>query len=214
MPWTEDKSDPNFENRGLKLPLKTNGENSDALPYAKPKWWGENGVGGREFEAWKERHEADVTDEILDRVVKYCHETYGKDVKIGGVGYCFGGRYVMRLMGKGVIDVGVANHPSFFTMDEVAQLGEGKKLAIFAAEIDDILPKEKRRETEDLLAKNGGVIWQSTLFGGTEHGFAVRGDLGVKEVRVAKEKAFLGAVAWFEDWLLEKEEVGGGVRGE
>ncbi len=28
----------------------------------------------------------------------------------------------MRLMGSGVIDVGVVNHPSFYTLDEVAKL--------------------------------------------------------------------------------------------
>ena len=85
----------------------------------------------------------------------------------------------MRLMGSGVIDVGVVNHPSFFTMAEVEKLGREKKLAIYAAETDDILPAEKRRATEDILI-NKGVTWTSTVFSGTEHGFSVRGDLSVK----------------------------------
>ena len=152
------------------------------------------------FEAWKAAHEPDATDPILEKVLAYIRTTYGKDVKIGGVGYCFGGRYVIRLMGAGAIDVGVINHPSFFTMDEVHKLGEGKRLAIYAAEIDDILTPEKRRETEDVLEETG-ASWMSTLFSGTEHGFTVRGDLNVKEVRLAKEKAFRGAVEWFQDWL-------------
>jgi dienelactone hydrolase len=153
-----------------------------------------------QFKEWKAAHEPQATDPILERVLAYIHTTYGSDVKIGGVGYCFGGRYVIRLMGSGAIDVGVINHPSFFTMEEVSQLGEGKRLAMYAAEIDDILTPEIRRETEDVLGKTG-TSWMSTLFSGTEHGFTVRGDLGVKEVRLAKEKAFRGAVEWFEDWL-------------
>ncbi|KAE9371588.1 alpha/beta-hydrolase [Stipitochalara longipes BDJ] len=153
-----------------------------------------------EFEAWKGRHEPRVTDPLLARVVKYIHDNYGQDVKIGGVGYCFGGRYVIRLMGSGVIDAGVINHPSFFTMDEVGRLTEGKRLAIYAAETDDILPPEKRRETEDVLTKTGAT-WMSTVFSGTTHGFSVRGDLSVKEVRLAKECAFTGAVSWFKAWL-------------
>jgi hypothetical protein len=32
----------------------------------------------------------------------------------------------MRLMASGVIDVGVVNHPSLFTMEEVGVLDEGK----------------------------------------------------------------------------------------
>lgn len=153
-----------------------------------------------EFETWKRTHEPPVTDPLLAKIVQYVYRVYGEDVKIGGVGYCFGGRYVMRLMGSGVIDVGVVNHPSFFTLDEVGTLGVGKRIAIYAAETDDILPSEKRRETEDVLTKKGAT-WMSTVFSGTKHGFSVRGDLSIKEVRLAKERAFRGATEWFRDWL-------------
>ena len=153
-----------------------------------------------ELEKWKKSVEPPVTDPILERVVKYIRKTYGEDIKIGGVGYCFGGRYIIRLMGSGVLDVGVVNHPSFFTLEEVEKLGAEKKLAIYAAETDDILTPEKRRATEDVLTK-AGASWMSTVFSGTNHGFSVRGDLSVKEVRLAKEKAFKGAVEWFKDWL-------------
>lgn len=199
VPWTEDKSDPNYELRGIQVPLKENKESSDVYPFRKPPWW-QGDESAQEFEAWKGRHEPPVTDPLLTRVVKYIHEKYGQDVKIGGVGYCFGGRYVIRLMGSGVIDVGVINHPSFFTMDEVEKLTKGKRLAMYSAETDDILPPEKRRMTEDVMTKTGAT-WTSTVFSGTEHGFSVRGDLTVKEVRLAKECAFKGAVSWFEDWL-------------
>jgi len=154
----------------------------------------------QKLETWEKTFQPHVTDPIIAKIVQHIHSTYGADVKIGGVGYCFGGRYVMRLMGSGVLDVGVVNHPSFFTMDEVGKLGNGQRLAMFAAETDDILPADKRRATEDVLMK-GGVTWMSTVFSGTAHGFAVRGDLSKKEVRKAKEKAFRGAVEWFEDWL-------------
>ncbi|CZR64606.1 uncharacterized protein PAC_14504 [Phialocephala subalpina] len=198
VPWTEDKDDPNYELRGLKAPVKENSETSDAYRFEKPPWWKKQAEG--EFEKWKARHEPIVTDPILEKVVGWIRETYGEDVKIGGIGYCFGGRYIMRLMGAGVIDVGVVNHPSFYTMDEVAKLGNGTRLAIFAAEKDDILPKEKRRETEDVL-EGTETTWRSTVYSGTEHGFSVRGDLTVKEVRLAKESAFRGAVQWFREWL-------------
>ncbi|KAK0119487.1 hypothetical protein ONS95_010934 [Cadophora gregata] len=198
VPWTEDKKDPNYELRGLATPLQDKSESSDAYPFLKPPWWIQQGP--KAFEEWKMRHEPPVTDLLLARVIKYIRDTYGKGVKIGGVGYCFGGRYVMRLMGAGVLDVGVVNHASFFTMEEVAKIGKGKSLAMYAAETDDILPPEKRRQTEDLLT-SAGATWMSTVFSGTKHGFSVRGDLSIKEVRLAKERAFKGAVEWFNDWL-------------
>lgn len=204
MPWILDVDDPNFENRGLALPSRINTENSDAWPFAKPPDWNTTGRGNVEFAKWIARHGPDVSDPILDRVIRHIHQTYGPNIEIGAVGYCFGGRYVLRLMGSGAIDVGVVNHPSFFTMEEVASLKAGKRLAIFAAERDDMMPKEQRREVEDVLSTND-VTWMSTVFGGTEHGFAVRGDLGVQAVRTAKERAFEGAVSWFRTWLLPAE---------
>ena len=200
VPWIEDPTDPNFEIRGLQVPVKENPESSDAYRFMKPPWWRDQ-VSAEEFEKWKKRHEPEITDPILATVVRFIHSEYGKEVRIGGVGYCFGGRYVMRLMGQGIVEVGVVNHPSFFTMEEVGRLaGKGMKLACFAAETDDILPAEKRREMEDVLVRNGST-WMSTVFSGTKHGFSVRGDLSVKEVRLAKERAFRGAVEWFKDWL-------------
>ncbi|WEW57334.1 hypothetical protein PRK78_002799 [Emydomyces testavorans] len=32
---------------------------------------------------------------------------------LGAIGYCFGGRYVIRLLDKGRVKAGVVNHPSF-----------------------------------------------------------------------------------------------------
>jgi dienelactone hydrolase len=161
-------------------------------PYAKTQT-------EEEFELWKKTHGPPAIDPLLDTIVQYIRKTYGEDVKIAG-GYCFGGRFVMRLMGSGVIDVGVVNHPSFYTLEEVAKLGSEKKLAIYAAETDDIHTPEIRRATEDVLSK-GGATWMSTVFSATQHGFSVRGDLSIKMVRLAKEKAFRGAVEWFKDWL-------------
>lgn len=199
VPWTEDKEDPNYDLRGIRVPVKVNTETSDVYPFRKPPWWvGEESA--EQFEAWKGRHEPPATDPVLARVVEYIYKQYGRDVKIAGAGYCFGGRYVIRLMGSGVIDVGVINHPSFFTMEEVGKVTKGKRLAMYAAETDDILPPEKRRETEDVLTRCG-TTWSSTVFSGTEHGFSVRGDLTVKEVRFAKEMAFKAAVSWFKEWL-------------
>ncbi|KAG0651513.1 hydrolase tropI [Hyphodiscus hymeniophilus] len=181
---------PHFPEGKFNIP-----EGSDKPPYGLTSTLGKPGL-----DAWKRPYEPPITDPILAKVVRYLHRSYGENVKIGGVGYCFGGRYVMRLLGSGVLDVGVVNHPSFYTLEEVEKIGPGKRLALYGAETDDILPAEKRRATEDILTKSGAT-WMSTVFSATKHGFSVRGDLTVKEIRVAKERAFEGAVDWFGDWL-------------
>ena len=43
--------------------------------------------------------------------------------------------------------------------------------------------------------------YQVNLFSHVEHGFAVRADLKVKELKFAKEQAFYQAVQWFDEYL-------------
>lgn len=120
--------------------------------------------------------------------------------RIGAVGYCFGGKYVMRYLRSGAdkIDVGYTAHPSFVTADEL--MAVTAPLAISAAESDYIFTTEKRHETESIL-KASGVAYQINLYAAVQHGFAVRGDLSDRTVVYAKENAFLQALQWFQEHL-------------
>jgi dienelactone hydrolase len=117
--------------------------------------------------------------------------------KIAAVGYCFGAKYVVRHYKSG-IDVGFVAHPSFVEDDELKAITG--PLSIAAAQTDTIFPAEKRHKSEVILV-NTKQPWQITLFSNTEHGFAVRGDLNVKQEKFAKEQAFLQAVTWFGEHL-------------
>ncbi|KAJ5503092.1 hypothetical protein N7463_005966 [Penicillium fimorum] len=118
--------------------------------------------------------------------------------RVGALGYCFGAKYAVRLLQPGLCDVAYVAHPSFVDAEELHAI-QGP-LSIAAAEIDSIFPTLKRHESEDILAKTGQP-YQINLFGGVEHGFAVRADITKPIIRLAKEFAFLQAVAWFEQYL-------------
>lgn len=120
--------------------------------------------------------------------------------KIGAVGYCFGGKYVVRHLRPeaGKIDAGYTAHPSFVDTDELKEI-KGP-LAISAAETDSIFPTEKRHESEVIL-KETGQPYQINLYSGVEHGFAVRADLNNPVAKYAKESAFIQALQWFEEHL-------------
>lgn len=45
------------------------------------------------------------------------------------------------------------------------------------------------------------VPYQINVYGGVDHGFALRADMSVKKNLYAMEDAFKQAVAWFENWL-------------
>lgn len=142
-------------------------------------------------------HTAGAVDPIVEAAIKYLKEE--KDIKkLGSVGYCFGAKYVARHYKDG-INAGFFAHPSFVDEDEL----EGFKapLSIAAAETDTIFPADKRRRSEEILAKKGDP-YQINLYSQVEHGFSVRGDVSKKHERFAKEQAFFQAVQWFDNWLL------------
>lgn len=151
-----------------------------------------------DFPGWLSKHGTERVDPIVEATIAELQKTYGVK-RIGGVGYCFGGKYVARFLAEGKgLDVGYTAHPSFVQPQELK--GIKGPLSIAAAETDQIFPAEKRRETEDIL-KEMGATYQLTLYSGVEHGFAVRADVAKKNVRFAKEAAFEQAVTWFNEWL-------------
>jgi hypothetical protein len=65
-----------------------------------------------------------------------------------------------------------------------------------------VFPVSKRHESEEILLNLAPLPYQTTLYSGTKHGFAVRGDISVKAVKFAKEQAFFQAIAWLEAHIL------------
>jgi dienelactone hydrolase len=64
-----------------------------------------------------------TVDPIYEAVITYLREEVNVK-RIGGVGYCFGGKYVCRFLtggGRG-LDAGFIVHPSFVTTEEVRNI--------------------------------------------------------------------------------------------
>ncbi|KAI9739051.1 MAG: hypothetical protein M1834_007263 [Cirrosporium novae-zelandiae] len=135
-------------------------------------------------------HGPNMVDPVVDLCLKEMRGSMGCK-RIGGVGYCFGAKYVVRHMKPGQIDVGYMAHPSFVEETELEAITG--PVSISAAEHDDIFPVEKRHKSEEIFKKTGQA-WQINLFSDVHHGFSVRGDLSVKQNVFAKEQAFLQAV--------------------
>ncbi|KAH5734214.1 hypothetical protein HBI17_202910 [Parastagonospora nodorum] len=142
----------------------------------------------------------ETVDPIIRSVIEDMRNEMGVQ-KLGGVGYCFGGKYVCRWLKEGGLDAGFVAHPSFVDGEELK--GVKGPMSIAAAESDDIFTVEKRRETEEIL-RELSVPWEMFLYSGVEHGFAVKGHMSTKRARFAKEQAFGQAVAWFEEYLKEE----------
>lgn len=165
--------------------------NGDSVPLNRPE--------GFQIQDWLKNHLPQEVDPIIDSVLADMRERYGCQ-RIGGVGYCFGGRYVARFLrpGTGKLDVGYTAHPTMMSAEELS--GIQGPLSIAAAVNDFVFTAEKRHESEDILAQLR-VPYQINLYSHVDHGFSVRCDLSVKEQKVAKEGAFSQAVQWFDSYL-------------
>ncbi|RAH49638.1 alpha/beta-hydrolase [Aspergillus brunneoviolaceus CBS 621.78] len=162
----------------------------DSVPLNRPE--------GFQIMEWAKGHQPAHTDPIIQTALNHIRSTLGCE-RVGGVGYCFGGKYVARFLKvDGGLDVGFTAHPTMMTAEELAAV-EGP-FCVAAAQHDPIFSAEKRRESEEILGKKDQP-WQISVYSDVEHGFAVRGDPAARRVRFAKEQAFQQAVAWFGEYL-------------
>ncbi|CAK7894046.1 hypothetical protein CAAN1_02S02036 [[Candida] anglica] len=146
---------------------------------------------------WIKNHTADITTPIIDSFVSKVKDEF-KPKTFVGVGYCFGAKYLVQLIGKNpLFDAGAIAHPSFVTIEDIKAIT--KPILISAAETDPIFPVELRRQTEDALIE-GKNRYQIDLFSHCSHGFAIKGDISIPEVKYAKEKALNDQVFWFAQY--------------
>ncbi|OLN96279.1 Protein AIM2-like protein 2 [Colletotrichum chlorophyti] len=142
-------------------------------------------------------HGPNVTDPIIVNAINYLKKELGVK-KIVTTGYCFGGRYAFRFIaeGKGA-SVAFAAHPSLLEDAEIQAITGPASVA--AAEVDSLMPTERRVEIENLLLQTKQP-YSLALYGGTQHGFATRGDPSDPKQKFGKEEAFYQAVRFFDNW--------------
>jgi dienelactone hydrolase len=78
---------------------------------------------------WIGQHPPAEIDSIINTTIEYMRSEFDVE-KIGGLGYCFGGKYVPRfLTASGGIDVGFIAHPSSLTEQEIGGIKKGISIA-------------------------------------------------------------------------------------
>lgn len=117
--------------------------------------------------------------------------------RLGGTGYCYGGKLAICLNATDHINVSVANHPSFISKADIAAI---KNPILFnCAEEDQIFPLKFAKEVEAQWKEEGGKpVYKFEYYPNTVHGFAARPNLGDAQVKEAFEKAFNQAVGFWK----------------
>ncbi|KAI8928974.1 dienelactone hydrolase [Entophlyctis helioformis] len=119
--------------------------------------------------------------------------------KIGAVGYCWGGKYALRLGAMGLVTASIAAHPSVV---DVATDVRGTTAAtlLLLAESDFAFGDKLKAEALKAIAA-AGVPSEAVAYKGTKHGFAVRGSELDENVRVGRDAATKKTAEWFVQHL-------------
>ncbi|KAK9469479.1 dienelactone hydrolase [Lipomyces arxii] len=143
---------------------------------------------------WLKAHGPEVTEPIIEKTIAYCKANFPSVSAFYAVGYCYGAKYVVRLLGAGTILAGYIAHPSLVTAEELKAIKN--PLSIAAAETDHIFTVEKRHESEAILLDMKATYYIA-IYSQCVHGFAVRGDPNNEISKWSHEAAFWQAVTWF-----------------
>ncbi|KAK4946332.1 hypothetical protein LTR10_014530 [Elasticomyces elasticus] len=127
-----------------------------------------------DFPAWLQRHNPERVTLLLNGLVAELRRQH-EETSIVGVGYCFGGKHVLRLA-KTALMAAAAFHPSFVTADDL--YGIQAPLYIGLAEKDDMvpasLPSDLEKWASTKMKQNVPFILET--YADMNHGFAARPD--------------------------------------
>lgn len=157
--------------------------------------------------AWRARHPQSQVEAIITSALNTTRQHFGAK-KVGGVGYCFGGKYIARFLSsssaeeeeaKG-LNAGFTAHPSNTLPSEWESISPTRPISIAFGEFDASNTAANRTEIEEIFSR-GNKTFQTTLYARAEHGFAVRTNLSDPKLAFAQESAYLQAVRWLDAWL-------------
>lgn len=123
--------------------------------------------------------------------------------RIGAVGYCFGGGIAGRIGSTDLVNTIVIAHPSGL---KPAQIRAIKVPTSWLLAEDDMGFKSKDvKSAQSMFREREGrpdhVDYEFKIWNGTAHGFAVRPNLEVPEVKAGYEGGLDQTVAWFKKTL-------------
>ncbi|KAG9309440.1 alpha/beta-hydrolase [Chiua virens] len=148
---------------------------------------------------WLSKHGQDVTRPIIDKVINAL-KSQGI-TQFAATGYCFGGRYVFDLAFDKAIKVAAVSHPSLLQVpQDLHKFKEtGLPLLINSCEVDQMFPITAQAEADTILGggSKSSALYKREYFKGCTHGFAVRGDLSIPDVKAGKEGSFKATVEFF-----------------
>ncbi|KAH7877336.1 uncharacterized protein C8R40DRAFT_1159771 [Lentinula edodes] len=134
---------------------------------------------------------------LLDKVIAALK---GQGVTaFAATGYCYGGRLVFDLAFENITSASIANHPSHLkSPDDLEKYFSTSHVPLLlnTCTVNEQFPLPAQSQADVLFGEGKFTPgYKREYFDGCTHGFAVRGDLSIPQVKAGKEGAFK-AVEW------------------
>ncbi|KAH7070611.1 dienelactone hydrolase [Paraphoma chrysanthemicola] len=147
-----------------------------------------------DFPAWLNRHNHQHVSRLLEELVVHLCQHHPATTFVG-VGYCFGGKHVMRLA-QAPLTAAVAFHPSFV---EAADM-DGVNIPLYAglAACDDMVPASLAADLQGWSTSrmDNQSLFTLEIYPNVGHGFAARPDTKDGTVKEQYIQAFTRTVAF------------------
>ncbi|KIW24045.1 uncharacterized protein PV07_09784 [Cladophialophora immunda] len=151
-----------------------------------------------DFSSWLQRHDHAKVSALLNNLASHIKGHY-PNATVVGVGYCFGGKHVLRLS-KDMLAAAACFHPSFVEAEDMD--GIQAPLYIGLAEKDDMVPASLPEDLCHWANSRMGpnVPFKIESFPQMGHGFAARPDTDDGNVRAQYQTAFIRTLEHFNEF--------------
>lgn len=170
-------------------------------PVYLPNFFGNDTFDPSQFISFILRHGVKQTQPLVDKVVAGLKALHGGEgSKIGAIGFCWGGKYALRLGAQGQLSATVAAHPSLVQPKNDKLTQTSSPVLFLVAEGDPLYNSTLKAQTEDAI-KGANATLAVKVYQGVSHGFTLRPESNSTEALEAQNDAFAAASAWFNVWL-------------
>lgn len=150
------------------------------------------GIKGFMIDMWLARHTPEKTMPIIEKVLAAIKEQYGDKnytVSLGTyvVGYCFGGKYALRLAATDLIIAGAVAHGTLVSKEDITNIR--KPVSFACVENDNFFPDDLREEGQKFLQENN-IEHEMRVYEGVPHGFGVYGSYSEEHIKAAQKQVF------------------------
>ncbi|KAK6359835.1 hypothetical protein TWF696_000969 [Orbilia brochopaga] len=146
------------------------------------------------IDLWLARHTPEKTLPIVQSVLEAAKVEFADAAsQVFAVGYCFGGKYVLKLAATAEIAAGAVAHGTAVTIEDIKAVE--RPVSFVCVENDGLFPDEVREAgRKDLQERN--IDHEIKVYSGVPHGFAVMGSYEDEKIQTAQTEANNQMLEW------------------